>query len=314
MLLFAIPSSLSHQAFSLSYGPTQRRKLCICTGPGQSILSSSSTSFFARPVTHEFYHLKTHRLPNYQSPTAVLGGGGFLGVGPGELVVVAAVGWLLLGPEKLYAVSKDLGKLIGDLRRTANDARDSFKDALENEITTNFEASTTDSPATLSQSSERDGAPTIPDKQEDSEADPETNIDLTSATNVSTSPEMPSRAIAATPAPKDETASSIAENSAFLDQLKRVSDPRQAPPAPTLPDLNMDDPDDTDIEEDELELQRLKIQYLEARVRLQAKKKRTSEHGSNGTSPSTNGSKGNHNIEILTDRDPSLTEQPDRDS
>lgn len=252
-------------------------------------------------------------MSNYQSPTAVLGGGGFLGVGPGELVVVAAVGWLLLGPEKLYAVSKDLGKLIGDLRRTANDARDSFKDALENEITTNFEASETDSPAALSQSTKRDGAPATSDNQEDSEAEPEGNIDLTSTANVSTSPEMPSTAIAATPASGDDSASAIAENSAFLDQLKRVSDPRQAPPAPTLPDLNMDDSDDSDIDEDELELQRLKIQYLEARVRLQAKKKRTSEHGSNGTSPSTNDDKGNHNIDTLTDRDSSLAEHPGGD-
>lgn len=314
MLLFASPSSLSHQSFSLSYGTTQGRKLCICTRPTPATLSSLSTSFFARPITHDFYHLKIGRLPTYQCPTAVLGGGGFLGVGPGELVVVAAVGWLLLGPEKLYAVSKDLGKLIGDLRRTANDARDSFQDALESEITANLEAPETDSPVKLSKSKADDTASAISDEQEDSEADSEGEIDIAGATNALSSPEVPSKVPAATSTPHDDSVSSTAENSAFLDQLKRVSDPLQAPPAPTLPDLSMDDLDDLEIEDEELELQRLKIQYLEARARLRAKRKQAPEHGSNGISHSTNNGQSSQNIDTLTDREAQSAKRPDDDS
>lgn len=57
--------------------------------------------------------------------------GGFLGVGPAEVFVIAAVGWLVLGPQRLYQVARDAGKVLGQLRRTADDAKSSFTDALE---------------------------------------------------------------------------------------------------------------------------------------------------------------------------------------
>mmetsp|Transcript_9729 Transcript_9729/g.41701 ORF Transcript_9729/g.41701 Transcript_9729/m.41701 type:complete len:426 (-) Transcript_9729:479-1756(-) len=62
-----------------------------------------------------------------------LGGGGFLGVGPAEVVVVIVVGWLVLGPKELIRVSKEVGSLLGSLRQSADDARRTLTNALEME-------------------------------------------------------------------------------------------------------------------------------------------------------------------------------------
>ncbi|GAB0495648.1 hypothetical protein MMPV_006952 [Pyropia vietnamensis] len=58
-------------------------------------------------------------------------GGGFLGVGPAEIFVIGVVGWLVLGPQRLYQVARDSGKVLGQLRKTADDAKGSFTEALE---------------------------------------------------------------------------------------------------------------------------------------------------------------------------------------
>jgi Sec-independent protein translocase protein TatA len=64
---------------------------------------------------------------------AMLGGGGILGVGPAEMMVVLGLGWMLLGPQKLFTLSRDVGRVVGDLRRAADDASTTFTDALEAE-------------------------------------------------------------------------------------------------------------------------------------------------------------------------------------
>ena len=42
--------------------------------------------------------------------------GGVLGVGTPEVLVIAAVGYFLLGPEELYRLSKEIGKIVGQAR------------------------------------------------------------------------------------------------------------------------------------------------------------------------------------------------------
>ena len=42
--------------------------------------------------------------------------GGVLGVGTPEVLVIAAVGYFLLGPEELYRLSKEIGKVVGQAR------------------------------------------------------------------------------------------------------------------------------------------------------------------------------------------------------
>ena len=42
------------------------------------------------------------------------GGGGFLGVGAPEMVVIGAVAWALLGPKELYKLAKQAGEFLGE--------------------------------------------------------------------------------------------------------------------------------------------------------------------------------------------------------
>jgi Tat protein translocase TatB subunit len=65
-----------------------------------------------------------------------------LGIGPEELMLVALLALLVLGPERLPKVMRDLGRFVGDMRRTSDDLRQEFLNA--DKI---LEASATSSPA-----------------------------------------------------------------------------------------------------------------------------------------------------------------------
>lgn len=52
-----------------------------------------------------------------------------LGIGPEELLLVALLALLVLGPERLPKVMRDMGKVVGDLRRTSDELRDEFLNA-----------------------------------------------------------------------------------------------------------------------------------------------------------------------------------------
>ena len=64
----------------------------------------------------------------------MLGGGGIFGVGAPEVVVIVIVGWLLLGPKKLYELARESGKVIGQVRRIALEAQDTFSEALAEDL------------------------------------------------------------------------------------------------------------------------------------------------------------------------------------
>lgn len=212
--------------------------------------------------------ISAHRPPSDVARASF--GGGFFGVGTGEVVVILAVGWLLLGPEKLYAVAKDTGKLIGSLRRTATDAQKTFTDALDYEmIKADFEKGVAEE--TGAGSSDKTGKNISP--QEGDPADGDEGAAMPNEDDVAVEAaaqdgeqftELPFAPSKEGPAGEDgaETGQS-AVGSAFLDQLKRVSDPDQAPPS--VPDL------DSSLEFDKMEVARLEAQYLEARERLQAR-------------------------------------------
>ncbi|GJQ15573.1 hypothetical protein GpartN1_g7364.t1 [Galdieria partita] len=74
-------------------------------------------------------------LKSYHPLVAVFdGGGGIFGVGTSELVVIGLVAWIVLGPKRLYALSKDLGRIFGELRQSAEEARNTLVAALESEL------------------------------------------------------------------------------------------------------------------------------------------------------------------------------------
>jgi sec-independent protein translocase protein TatB len=51
------------------------------------------------------------------------------GIGPEELVLVLIVALLVLGPERLPRVARDVGRVVGELRRTSDEFREEFMQA-----------------------------------------------------------------------------------------------------------------------------------------------------------------------------------------
>jgi Tat protein translocase TatB subunit len=51
------------------------------------------------------------------------------GIGPEELVLVLIVALLVLGPERLPRMARDVGRVVGELRRTSDEFREEFMQA-----------------------------------------------------------------------------------------------------------------------------------------------------------------------------------------
>lgn len=51
------------------------------------------------------------------------------GIGPEELALVALLALLVLGPDRLPKVMRDMGRVVGDLRRTSDELKNEFLNA-----------------------------------------------------------------------------------------------------------------------------------------------------------------------------------------
>ena len=51
------------------------------------------------------------------------------GIGTGELLLILVVALIVLGPERMPRVARDIGKVVGDLRRTSDELREEFLNA-----------------------------------------------------------------------------------------------------------------------------------------------------------------------------------------
>ena len=51
------------------------------------------------------------------------------GVGPEELVLILIIALIVLGPDRMPKVARDLGRVVGDLRRTSDQLREEFLNA-----------------------------------------------------------------------------------------------------------------------------------------------------------------------------------------
>lgn len=61
--------------------------------------------------------------------------GSFFGVGVPEALVIALLGWFLLGPEELYKISKQVGGWLGELRTYIGQAARQYESALDDKST-----------------------------------------------------------------------------------------------------------------------------------------------------------------------------------
>ena len=51
------------------------------------------------------------------------------GIGTGELLLLLVIAILVLGPERMPKLARDIGKTVGDLRRTSDELRQEFMNA-----------------------------------------------------------------------------------------------------------------------------------------------------------------------------------------
>src|ERR1700730_12191787 len=51
------------------------------------------------------------------------------GVGPEELVLILIIALIVLGPERMPKVARDLGRVVAELRRTSHQLREEFLSA-----------------------------------------------------------------------------------------------------------------------------------------------------------------------------------------
>lgn len=293
MAAFVVVPSLSCTCKPSSHFPKSTALAVRAASSSRSTFLTGSNGILLQPAAPRHAAFPQHPTTTRKrmTPTA-MGGGGFLGVGPAEVVVIIAVGWFLLGPTKLYELAKDSGKIIGELRRTADEARGTFQEALELELEKEksekaklaADDSETDNPLEQENSTEPTSTPT-------SSTEPISRDQYLQSLSTSevTSPSS-SASPTSTPTDSSEELEELIEgpaiNSQFLDQLKRVADPDQKPPS-DVPDL------DVSIETEEQELERLEKQYLEARSRLEARND-ASKTVSNTSTPGENSSISQH--------------------
>jgi sec-independent protein translocase protein TatB len=51
------------------------------------------------------------------------------GIGTGELLLILVIALLVLGPERMPKVARDVGRVVGELRRTSDELREEFLNA-----------------------------------------------------------------------------------------------------------------------------------------------------------------------------------------
>src|SRR2546423_5117659 len=63
----------------------------------------------------------------------------FLGMGPGELMLIAALGLIVFGPGKLPEIAAQLGKMVRDFRMTTAGISDEFRQSFSLEAAASTE-------------------------------------------------------------------------------------------------------------------------------------------------------------------------------
>eukprot|EP00930_Biecheleria_cincta_P090678 TRINITY_DN80117_c0_g1_i1.p1 TRINITY_DN80117_c0_g1~~TRINITY_DN80117_c0_g1_i1.p1 ORF type:complete len:356 (+),score=77.36 TRINITY_DN80117_c0_g1_i1:31-1098(+) len=75
------------------------------------------------------------RGPRSRTARRLFDSGSFFGVGVPEALVIALLGWFLLGPEELYRLAKKVGGWLGELRTFIGQAASQYESALDDKST-----------------------------------------------------------------------------------------------------------------------------------------------------------------------------------
>lgn len=63
-------------------------------------------------------------------------------------MVIGIVAWAVLGPKRLYQLAKDIGKISGEIKNVADEARQTFQQAVDTDggdfLEQNFKGSTSE--------------------------------------------------------------------------------------------------------------------------------------------------------------------------
>lgn len=213
-----------------SFGHNTRLR-CTCS---PRALGKSSLHGISLPITIRASTMN-------RRPTMVFGGGGFLGVGAPEVLVIIAVGWFVLGPKQLIQLSRDIGQIIGELRKTTSAARDSFTDAIETDIAIK-EARKIATPVE---------GPALPDQDRPVL---ETDEELMMKNDVIQAATQQAQQQA------EQQQGPTRAGDKFMEQLKRVADPDQTSIlTPNIPDLELSDEDEIIMLEERLRLAKERV-------------------------------------------------------
>mmetsp|Transcript_48667 Transcript_48667/g.122808 ORF Transcript_48667/g.122808 Transcript_48667/m.122808 type:complete len:430 (-) Transcript_48667:47-1336(-) len=103
-------------------------------GPQRSA-SPSTVSVLAAPRRHRSGRCGLRPRGRGRTARRLFDSGSFFGVGVPEALVVAVLGWFLLGPEELYKLAKQAGGWLGELRTFVGQAARQYETALDDEST-----------------------------------------------------------------------------------------------------------------------------------------------------------------------------------
>lgn len=134
------------------------------------------------------------------------------GIGTGELLLLLVIALLVLGPERMPKLARDLGKTVNDLRRTSDELRREFLDA---DRTLNAEKLLDVASKTAAEKSETGKAAEIGATMVEPPSTPTAPVDV--------------RATQAAPAAKGS-------GEAAAEKTDVVADPSEPPPIPAEPE------------------------------------------------------------------------------
>mmetsp|Transcript_37966 Transcript_37966/g.95143 ORF Transcript_37966/g.95143 Transcript_37966/m.95143 type:complete len:182 (-) Transcript_37966:1248-1793(-) len=122
--------------FSPAYYISEKTNNFFYSGAKPNLINKES--FFGKKLSFNFYKNLNRKIFQKKKVNitrkwvAVFGpGGGFFGVGTSEILVIGAVAWLVLGPKRLYQLARDIGKISGEIKNVADEARQTFQQAID---------------------------------------------------------------------------------------------------------------------------------------------------------------------------------------